>query len=226
MKEIKVKGVIIPNDDKWIYDWYGEDSTCPKDIEKVLKEANGEAVRVIVNSPGGDIFAGGEIRFLLKDYKGDVTIHNVALAASAAAIICTARKCTAEPTAMFMWHNVASIASGDYNIMDKTSEVLKTANKAMSQALIEKTGKSEEECLAIMNKESWYTAHEALQEGIIDGVAGSELKLVASYSSGLIPQSVIAKMKAQKQEEFIAKSNLELQNKFKFLSLGGKTDEI
>ena len=33
---INVRGVMIPNDYKWYYDWFGEDSTCPRDVQKVL----------------------------------------------------------------------------------------------------------------------------------------------------------------------------------------------
>ena len=165
MKDLKIKGVIIPNDDKWIYDLFDYESTCPNDVENFLNQANGEDVRVIVSSGGGDVMAGNDIRFLLKDYKGNLKIHNTSIAASAAAVICSVegRECTAEPTAMFMWHNVATYAEGDYNAMDKTSNVLKVANRAIVQGLVNKTGKSESECLEIMNKETWYTAKDAFK---------------------------------------------------------------
>ena len=34
---IDIKGVMIPNDYKWYYDWFGADSTAPKDVTDVLK---------------------------------------------------------------------------------------------------------------------------------------------------------------------------------------------
>ena len=36
---IDVRGAMIPNDYKWYYDWFGEDSTCPRDVMKVLSAA-------------------------------------------------------------------------------------------------------------------------------------------------------------------------------------------
>lgn len=34
--EIDVRGDIISNDDKWIYDWLDWDSTCPNDIKNAI----------------------------------------------------------------------------------------------------------------------------------------------------------------------------------------------
>jgi hypothetical protein len=35
MVKIDAKGTIVNNDDKWIYDWFGYDAFCPKDIDKL-----------------------------------------------------------------------------------------------------------------------------------------------------------------------------------------------
>ena len=36
MKEAKIRGDIINNDTKWIYDWLEWESTCPNDIKSVI----------------------------------------------------------------------------------------------------------------------------------------------------------------------------------------------
>lgn len=84
MKKIEVKGPIIRNSEKWIYEWFGMEATCPKDIGNAIAEANGEPITVEINSGGGDVFAGSEIYTALRAYSGDVEIHIVGLAASAA----------------------------------------------------------------------------------------------------------------------------------------------
>ena len=33
---INIRGVMVPNDYKWYYDYFGEDCTCPADIQKVM----------------------------------------------------------------------------------------------------------------------------------------------------------------------------------------------
>ena len=52
MVKIDAKGTIVNNDDKWIYDWFGYDAFCPKDIDKQLEDANGDDVTIVINSGG------------------------------------------------------------------------------------------------------------------------------------------------------------------------------
>ena len=74
---VNVYGVIIPNGYKWYFDYWDEDSTCPKDITKALSESDGEEIEVYINSPGGIIEAGSEIYTALREYKGDIKIKIV-----------------------------------------------------------------------------------------------------------------------------------------------------
>ena len=193
---IDVKGTIVSNDDKWIYELFEYDTTCPNDVIKAIGQANGEPLDVYINSGGGDIFAGSEIYSALRSYKGEVNIHVVGFAASAASVIACAGKSDISPTAMFMVHNVSGRAQGDYHVMDKSSDVLQTANKSIAAAYMAKTGMSEKEALAMMDQETWLTAQQAVAKGLIDKIAENQnLKLVAAYQTPLIPQSVIDKVR-------------------------------
>ena len=58
MKKIDVKGDIITDDEKWIYDYLEWPSTCPKDITDALQDAEGDSVEVTINSGGGNVIAG------------------------------------------------------------------------------------------------------------------------------------------------------------------------
>ena len=51
-----IKGVIVSNDEKWMYDWLGMDATSPKDIHDAIREANGEQIDIDINSGGGNVF--------------------------------------------------------------------------------------------------------------------------------------------------------------------------
>jgi ATP-dependent Clp protease protease subunit len=193
---IDVKGTIVSNDDKWIYEWFEYDATCPNDVIKAIDQANGEPLDVYINSGGGDIFAGSEIYSALRSYKGEVNIHVVGIAASAASVIACAGKSDISPTAMFMVHNVSGRAQGDHHVMDKSSDVLKKADKAIAAAYMAKTSMSEAEALAMMDQETWFTAQQAVDKGLIDKIAENQnLKLVAAYQTPLIPQSVIDKVR-------------------------------
>lgn len=183
MKRINVYGVIIPNDYKWYYDWFEEDSTCPRDINKVIEEANGEEIEVYINSPGGIIEAGSEIYTMLRSYKGDVKIYIVGEACSAASVVAMARHSEMSPTALIMVHCVSSGARGNHSAMEKMAETLRTADDALSNAYITKTGKSKKEILDMMEAETWLTAEKAKELGLIDGIMFEQnqaLKLTAS----------------------------------------------
>lgn len=199
--KIEIHGDIIPNDDKWVYDWFDMDSTCPRVVNELIEKANGEPLEVYINSGGGDIFAGSEIYTALRAYKGDVTIH-VIFAASAASVIACARKSDITPTGMMMVHNVSSTARGDYRVMDKSSEVLQKANAALAAAYTEKTGKSEEEVLAMMDRETWLTGKDAVEAGLVDSIA-SFGRLVAA-GPGTLPPQVVEKLKASMRNPFKA----------------------
>lgn len=173
MAKISIKGTIVNDDDKWIYDLFEITAVCPKDIETGLNAAGDQAITVEVNSGGGDLFAGSEIYYLLNRHKGQVIADIVGFAGSAATIACCgANKVRAVPSALYMIHNVRSGADGDYHAMDQQSSVLKTANKSIANAYQLKTGLSEKELLSLMDKESWMDAKEALEKGFIDEIIG------------------------------------------------------
>ncbi|HDU0270238.1 TPA: ATP-dependent Clp protease proteolytic subunit, partial [Listeria monocytogenes] len=85
--KLEIKGTIISNNQKWIYDMLDMESTSPRDI--VLPE-NNESIDVIINSGGGDVYAGSEIYTTLKGYNGTVNVKVVGIAASAASVIAMA----------------------------------------------------------------------------------------------------------------------------------------
>lgn len=202
-KTIDIKGPIITNDDKWIYDWFGVASCCPADIRSQLDEvANDEGVQVVINSSGGDIFAASEIYDMLAESKATI---KVIFAASAASYIACA--CTSEivPTGMLMIHNVSSYVAGDYNDMAHESGVLLKASKAVATAYRLKTGMSEDELIELMDNETWLTADEAVEKGFIDKITEYaankpvEVKLAASLN-GLIPDTIIKQMRSEKTQ--------------------------
>ena len=206
--KIYVKGTIVPNDDQWIYEFFGIDATSPAKVSEGIAAAaeKSEPLEVYINSGGGDIFAASEIYSAIREYSGDVKIHVVGLAASAASVIACAGKSDISPTAQIMVHNVSSATSGDYHDMDKMSEILQKANETIANAYITKSGMTKEKALEIMDKETWLTADEAVELGLIDEIAGNKnakSQLVAAYCD-IIPQNVIEKMKAERADKRIA----------------------
>lgn len=194
MRKIEVKGTIVGNADKWIYEWFGMDATCPKDVNAAISEANGEPLLVEINSGGGDVFAGSEIYTALKAYAGTVEINIVGLAASAASVIAQAGHSRISPTALFMVHNVSGSAAGDFHDMQQEAEILQTANKAVAAAYLEKTGKTMEELLGIMDAETWMDAQKAVEYGFVDEVMFASAPTLTN-GIGVLSAQTIHKLK-------------------------------
>lgn len=170
MKTIDCTGVIVGDDDKELYEYVGYKAVCPNDFKKVLDEVNGEEILVIINSPGGSVYAASEIYTALRSYNGKVSTQIQSIAASAASYIAMAGECEISPTGQIMIHNVSTGARGDYRSMEHAAEVLKKANKSIANAYIIKTGISEEKLLQMMDKETWFTAEDAVKYGFADKI--------------------------------------------------------
>ncbi|MCA0754913.1 Clp protease ClpP [Paenibacillus sp. N4] len=198
MKTVNIKGVIVGDDEKWIYDWFGIAAVSPSSVNKELKDANGEDVDVIINSGGGSVFAGSEIYSALKGYAGRVTARVVGLAASAASVAAMAADVVSiSPTAQIMIHNAWTRMEGDYRDMEHGAEFLKNTNSSIANAYRLKTKKSEDELKAMMDKETWLTAQQAVKEGFADEIMFDEQKQLAASAAinGMLPLEVVNKMR-------------------------------
>ena len=198
MKKIEVKGTIINNNLQRIYDWLDIEATSPSKVVNSLPKDNSD-VEVIINSGGGDVFAGSEMFTALKEYKGNVTVKIVGLAASAASVIAMAGdKVLISPTAQIMIHNVSTTVGGDYRALEHTAEILKSANQSIANAYKQRTGKSDEELKSLMDAESWFNSNSAVEHGFADEIMFENESfggtLVASYGANILSDEVIAKI--------------------------------
>ena len=222
--KVSIRGYIVPDNDKWIYDWMGLEATCPADVSKALADAGGEAVTVEINSGGGEISAGSEMYTALRGYEGEAEIPVMGYAHSAASVVAMARRCLMSPTSMMMVHNVSSGADGDYHEMDKTSEQLQTANRALASAYMAKSGMTQDEALAMMDRTTWMTAEDAVKNGLVDGVLFENQQPTALYNGtpGLPTEAVnkIRGLVKRPQDHNTNQTNI-LSAKLKLLNLGG-----
>ncbi len=170
--KINVKGVIVSSSDAWIYEWLDIEHTSPSDINKSLEEAKGEDIEVMINSGGGDVFAGSEIYTSLKDYKGKSVGKIVGIAASAASVAAMGVQILQiSPTAQIMIHNSAMQTSGDNRDLTQDAEILKGIDESIANAYMLKTGLPQDEVLQLMADETWLTAQQAKEKGFEIGRA-------------------------------------------------------
>jgi len=196
--KINIKGAIVRNDSKWIYDWLEMDAVSPKDVIKAIESTkDNEDLEVEISSGGGDVYAGSEIYTALKEYKGKVVGKIVGLAGSAASVVamaCQILKIT--PTGQVMIHRVSVAVSGNTKTFESISELLASHDVGIANAYMLKTGKDKKEILEMMDKETYFNAKTALDNGFVDEIMfDNELRLSASTGDGLISEKVIEKMR-------------------------------
>ncbi|WP_025728406.1 head maturation protease, ClpP-related [Atopobacter phocae] len=201
MKELAIKGTIIDNNSKDVYDYFEIEHTAPKDI---INELDGDDIKITVNSYGGLVNAGVEIYTALKAYEGNVTIDVVTAGSAASVIAMAGDTVRMSPAGQLMIHNVWTQATGDHNEMDHTSQVLKQANHALANAYQLKTGRTHEEIIQWMDEETWITAKQAVELGFADEVLftnDANISLLASVGTPILSQETMNKLRQLKQNK-------------------------
>lgn len=187
METIPIKGTVIPDDYKDVYDFWNLQSVTPQDVEQALKDAGGKDVTLEINSPGGYVDVGSEIYTALKGYSGKVTANIVGQAASAASwIALAADKVMMSPTATMFVHK--AIGGGEGNSDDLASVVqgLNETDKAFVDLYAKKSGKSPEDVYQLMQQSTTMNAKTAVQNGFADGIM-FENEAEPALNAGALP---------------------------------------
>lgn len=159
--ELILEGVIAQDS------WWGDEAT-PKAFREELNKHSGK-LTVVINSPGGDVFAGMAIYNALREFKHEVTVRVDGLAGSIASIVAMAGdKVIMSPGAMMMIHKPWTLAIGDANELDKVKEVLNSIEESMIPIYVSRSGKSTEEVQELLDAETWMTAEQAVELGFAD----------------------------------------------------------
>lgn len=174
-KKIELKGPIMDNDTAWIYHWLGWDATCPKDLARALREANGEDIILEVNSPGGYCDYAFEMYTALMEYTGNVEAHIICAASAMTIICCAADKRLISDTGMYMIHNTQASGSGDYRDMIQIAECLSEYNESALNAYERCTGKDRAELKEIMDHTTWMSPKTAIEQGFVDDLLFGEI---------------------------------------------------
>ena len=188
--------------------WYGYTGiVCPQDIRNVCRDAAGEEITLYINSDGGSIAAGTEIYSILREYSGNTVAHIQSRAASAATVaIMACNRIVAEPVALVCVHNPSTYGGGDANEFRHTAEELDNIKGSILNAYEGRVKISRDEVSALMDRNIWINASQALEYGLVDEVLASEGTPSASIMNAagrvLIPtEKMIEEYRAAKESE-------------------------
>lgn len=141
------------------------------DVARHLAEARGKPVTVSINSPGGDAWAGIAIHNMLARHDAPVRVVVDGLAASAASLIAMAGRPLVMPeNAFLMLHNAHGAVQGEAGDMREAADVFDAVSSAYRRIYAQRSGKDEDAVKSIMDRTTYYTAAEAVQEGFADEV--------------------------------------------------------
>ena len=165
--------------------WYGDEST-PRQLREELAGRSGD-LTVHIDSPGGDVWAGISMFNALKKYDGKVTIVVDSLAASIASVIAMAGdEIIMSEGSMLLIHKPWTMIVGNSDDMRDMADYLEKLADNLVDIYVNRTGKSKEEILAMLDGEgTWMSAQEAVEYGFADKAEGAKPTLSEAIKNSL-----------------------------------------
>lgn len=146
-----------------------------------LRELKGRPVRVYVSSLGGMVSDAFRIQQAFREH-GDVTCYLVSFVASAATLLTLgANRIVLDPSCLYLAHK-CSFYIDEYGQMNeddlreaierlaKNAEDLVTVDRVAANLYAARSGKTEEEMVALMKESRWLSCDEVLRLGLADAV--------------------------------------------------------
>ena len=168
-----------------IYDEIGAYGVSAKNFLDELGKLPGEASLTLrLNSPGGSVFDAVAIYNALKRHAGPVCVWIDGIAASAASYIAMAGDEVVMPeNAFLMIHDPSGFAMGTAADMRAMAEALDKIKGSLVAGYVAKSGGAEDDIAALMARETWLDAAEALALGFADRLA-EPVRIAARFDVG------------------------------------------
>lgn len=182
-----------------VYGDVGFDVT-PRSVAEALKKSKAQTVNVRISSGGGSAFDGLAIYNLLRASGRRIEVDIDGLAASAASVIAMAGdEVRISEAALMMIHNSSNGSHGHADDLRDVADVLDKLDQAIAATYARKSGRSAESFQALMDDETYMTAQEALNAGLVDKITGAQAvaaDVKAARSWAQLPDAVKAKLQA------------------------------
>lgn len=200
------------------YPWENEEDFINiKQVKRVIGDTDKD-ILIKLNSPGGSVFDGIEVYNYLKGLSNHVTIEVTALAASAASVIAmSADVLTMCTGSQLMIHEASTFTYGNKVDHHKTINALETIDSSLVSVYADRTGLDAETINNWLSEEKWFTAEEAVEHGMADGIKAkvepkppsATVTINAEKISEIFDNSIQKYFEDQKELEREAASHLE-----------------
>lgn len=163
--------------------WVIFDGFTHAEVVQALGEIGPDTdLTVYINSGGGVATEGTAIRSALADREGRTDIVIDGIAASAASLIAMAGETVSMSLgSLLMIHDPSGYTWGTVEEHEKTIRGLNALGDTYARVYARRSGKTDEECRAIMKTETWFTPDQAVTEGFADDALDDDATTVAAF---------------------------------------------
>jgi ATP-dependent Clp protease, protease subunit len=219
---------------------FGDSTTTSyKSFRNEIDKVKAKTYNVIINSVGGHVGDAMAIHDLLIDLqaKGKTvnTIGRGIVASSATLILMAGKNPEMSANSWFMMHTVSSGVHGTVDQVENYAVTMRKFNDSIRDLYAEKSGMRKEEVTKLMNAETWLSANEAKDKGLIASVTGSVAfqNLISKeqwdYSNTAVLNSYNSSVKQTSQlddmKKLITDWGTNLMNAIKGISVTDKTTQ-
>lgn len=154
------------------YDWWSDSGiTAQSFAESLAGLADSKHLTVRINSPGGDVWDGLSIFNQLSQFAVPTTVIVDGIAASVASVIAMAGDVVkAAEVSQIMIHDSWTIAAGNEAQLREVADVLAKIDQQIAEVYATRSGKDAIYFRELQNRDSYLTAAEALDMGLVDEV--------------------------------------------------------
>lgn len=159
----------------------------------------GRDIHITVKSPGGSVDSGQSIYNQIENYPGKSTVHVDASAYSIASYFpMAADKVTIAENSLMMVHDPWAVAMGNSKDFRGVAELLDVMAAVIADGYAKKTGRDAAYWRGIMGQDTYFTAQEALDVGLVDEIAGKAKATPRKAAAAAVSPAFAAKQIAAK----------------------------
>jgi len=139
----------------------------------LLESISADPITILIDSPGGDVYAGFSIFDMIRFIKAPVHIVGMGLVASAAALILLAvpkERRHGLPNSSYLIHQPLSGIQGVATEIEIHARELEKTKERLNEIIAEATGQSMERVSRDTDRDYWMNAKEASTYGLIENI--------------------------------------------------------
>jgi len=146
----------------------------------LLESISTDPITILIDSPGGDVYAGFSIFDMIRFIKAPVHIVGMGLVASAAALILLAvpkERRHGLPNSSYLIHQPLSGIQGVATEIEIHARELEKTKERLNEIIAEATGQSMERVSRDTDRDYWMNAKEASAYGLIENIVNKRENL-------------------------------------------------